>query len=132
VLPGCLVDAVLLGGALDAGAQIGRPALGGAVGGAEADQRELLRQEPSAREVVQRRHQQPHGKIAAAAEDHHGAGIRRLRHPARRRIDPCDRFQGDLLVHRFAPVPVAPVGVSTCPPKAKRIAERIFSPNVCS
>jgi len=42
---------------------------------ADADQREILRQHVGVCEVVERRHHQALGEVAAGAEDHHGARI---------------------------------------------------------
>ena len=64
------------------------PLFGGAFAVADADQCEVFRQHAAVREVVEGRHHQALGEIAAGAEDHHGAGIGRLRPPARRRFHP--------------------------------------------
>ena len=61
------------------------PAFRRSLGQVHADQRKFLRQHLGAREVVERRHHQALGHVAAGAEDHHGAGIGRTGLSPRRR-----------------------------------------------
>ena len=77
-----LVDVELRGGVADEAFQhvvkMVAPALGSSLRQVHADQGEFLRQHFGAREIVECRHHQALGQIAAGAEDHHGAGIGRL------------------------------------------------------
>ncbi|OIQ68150.1 hypothetical protein GALL_502590 [mine drainage metagenome] len=54
------------------------------VGQIDADQFECLRQQSGVRQIVQRRHQQSLGQVAARAENDHGAWPGRLSLPPRR------------------------------------------------
>ena len=86
-----LVDVELRGGVPDEAFQrvvkMVAPALRRSLRQVHADQREFLRQHLGAREVVERRHHQALGQVAAGAEDHHGAGIGRAGLSPRRRLN---------------------------------------------
>ena len=63
------------------------PAIGVGLRPGDADQSELLGQHFAARKIVKRRHHETLGQIASRAENHHGAGIGRLRLVPRRARD---------------------------------------------
>ena len=92
-----LVDVELRGGVADEAFQhvvkMVAPALRRSLRQVHADQRKFLRQHLGAREVVERRHQQALGQVAAGAEDHHGAGIGRAGLAPRRRLRPPARSE---------------------------------------
>ena len=77
--------------ALQHGVKLVAPAFAVPLGEIDADQREFLRQHAGAREIVERRHHQALGQVAAGAEDHHGARIGRRQRPPRRRFDDLRR-----------------------------------------
>ena len=84
-LPGVLIDLVdpaFAGGLADEAfhhlVQAVAPFVGIEIGEIDADQLEVLGQQAGGGKVVQRRHQQPLGQVAAGAEDDHGAWTRRI------------------------------------------------------
>ncbi len=84
------VDAVFAVGIVDEPfqhfAQAASPVTDALTDDVDADDGEPFRHQSGAREVVQRREQQPVRQVAAGTEDHHGAGPWRLRLPPRRRL----------------------------------------------
>src|SRR6185437_1543256 len=90
---------------------------------------ELVRQQVDLGEVVERRNQLALGQVAGGAEDHHDAGIagtsRRALLRAGKHVSLCHLrvlHQADLDL----------ITGSTWPPNFCRIADNIFSANVCS
>src|ERR1700748_196063 len=85
ILPGVMVDrfglelAAARQEALHHGVEIVAPLINGQVGKIDTDQGEILRQQVADREVVERRHDEPLGQIAARTKNHHGAGAGGLR-----------------------------------------------------
>ena len=110
-LPGGLVDridAAFAGGVADEALQHVVQAVGPGGGvllhHVHADDGEVLGQQAGVRQVVQRRHQQALGQVAAGAEDHHGAGAGRLGRAPRRGGDVDGRVVV-VLVMRYEIVP---------------------------
>src|SRR6185437_5930058 len=125
LFPNMLVDgagmelaALPLDGVLDEIMQPVAPILGRTLVVIDADNGELVGQQAGFEQIVERRHDQPFGEVAARAEDHQGKGWRAGR--ARMRD-----------VVRFSRRHLSPPG-STWPPKPWRIAESSLSAMLCS
>ena len=89
----------------------------------EAEDRELLRQEFVAGQVVERGQQLARGEIAGRAEDHHDAAVGDAALVCAAAAGSCLVLAGHLLCRRCC---------SMWPPNCLRMAESIFSAKVCS
>ena len=100
-------------------AQVVLPLLAGPVVMVHPDQRQPLRQHAGARQVVERRHDQPLGQVAIGAEDHDRGGRRR------RLVRQGAHLSSSLAL-------CAGTTLSMWPPNSLRMADSSFSPKVLS